>query len=65
MMAQFSGTTYRIGHPYVTHTYKAVNNYNKTVEKINLIQLLNATVENLPYLRVDNILKGLSFTLAK
>jgi hypothetical protein len=29
---EFSSTAYRIGHPYVTHTYKAVDNNNRTVE---------------------------------
>ena len=33
---EFSSTAYRIGHPYVTHTYKGVDNNNKVVEKINL-----------------------------
>ena len=32
---EFSSTAYRIGHPYVPNTYKAVNNDNETVEMIN------------------------------
>ena len=37
---EFSSTAYRIGHPYIPHTYKAVDNNNKTVEKLNLRDLM-------------------------
>ena len=37
IFTEFSSTAYRIGHPYVTHTYKAVDSNNRTVEKINLL----------------------------
>lgn len=62
---EFSSTAYRIGHPYIPHTYKAVDNNNRTVEKINLLDLLVCNPQTLKYLRVNTILKGLAFTLAK
>ena len=31
ILTEFSSTVYRIGHPYIPHTYKAVNNNNSTV----------------------------------
>jgi hypothetical protein len=62
---EFSSTAYRIGHPYIPHTYKAVDNNNRTVEEINLLDLLVCNPETLKYLRVNTILKGLAFTLAK
>lgn len=62
---EFSSTAYRIGHPYIPHTYKAVDNNNRTVEKINLLELLVSNPKALTYFRVNNILKGLAFTLAK
>ena len=31
LMNEFSSTAYRIGHPYIPHTYKAVDNNNATV----------------------------------
>lgn len=62
---EFSSTAYRIGHPYIPNTYKAVDNNNRTIEKINLLDLLVCNPETLKYLRVNTILKGLAFTLAK
>lgn len=63
--SEFSSTAYRIGHPYIPHTYKAVDSNNQTVEKINLLDLLVCNPKTLTYFRVNNILKGLAFTLAK
>lgn len=63
---EFSSTSYRIGHPYVTHTYKAVDSNNMTVEKINLFELVTSSgPDTLGYFRVNTILKGLAFTPAK
>lgn len=45
--------------------YKAVDNNNRTVEKINLLDLLVSNPKTLTYFRANNILKGLAFTLAK
>lgn len=56
---------YRIGHPYIPHTYKAVDNNNITLEKINLLDLLVCNPKTLTYFRVNTILKGMAFTLAK
>jgi peroxidase len=65
IFTEFSSTVYRIGHPYIPHTYKAVDNNNVTVEKINLLDLLVSNPKTLNYFRVNTILKGLAFTLAK
>lgn len=65
IFTEFSSTVYRIGHPYIPHTYKAVDNNNVTVEKINLLDLLVCNPKTLNYFRVNTILKGLAFTLAK
>lgn len=65
ILTEFSSTVYRIGHPYIPHTYKAVNNNNSTVEELNLLDLLVCNPETLTYFRVNTILKGLAFTLAK
>jgi peroxidase len=65
IFTEFSSTVYRIGHPYIPHTYKAVDNNNVTVEKINLLDLLVSNPKTLTYFRVNTILKGLAFTLAK
>lgn len=65
IFTEFSSTVYRIGHPYIPHTYKAVDNNNNTIEKINLLDLLVCNPKTLTYFRVNTILKGLAFTLAK
>lgn len=63
---EFSSTAYRIGHPYVTHTYKGVDNNNKVVEKINLFELVTSSgPDTLGFFRVNTLLKGLAFTPAK
>ena len=65
ILTQFSSTVYRIGHPYIPHTYKAVDNNNITLERINLLELLACSPNTLTYFRVNTILKGMAFTLAK
>jgi hypothetical protein len=65
ILTEFSSTAYRIGHPYIPHTYKAVNSNNSTVEEISLTDLFFSQPSTLTYLRVNTILKGLAFTLAK
>lgn len=62
---EFSSTAYRIGHPYIPSNYKAVDNDGRTIEKINLLKLLVCNPSTLSYLRVNSILKGMAFTLAK
>lgn len=65
IFTEFSSTAYRIGHPYIPHTYKAVDNNGVVTEKINLLDLLVSNQRTLTYFRVNQILKGMAYTLAK
>jgi hypothetical protein len=65
ILTEFSSTAYRIGHPYVPNVYKAVDNTNRTVEKIGLYELFLCDPSTFGFFRNNYILKGLAFTLAK